>query len=71
MIRRPSTSVSQMPSHAASALKHGVDSDWCRKTSASASSSARVGAVDVRRLEGSAQRAKVHVALGGGIGSGV
>src|SRR5215471_13183047 len=42
MMRRPSTSVSQMPSHDASALKQGVDRDWWRKTSASASSNARV-----------------------------
>src|SRR5258706_763274 len=33
-----------MPSHEASALKQGVDSDWRRNASASASSSARVGA---------------------------
>ena len=74
MMRRPSTSVSQMPSHEASALKQGVDSDWCRKTSASASSSARVRPLHVRRLEGAAQRRQVDVALGGtaiGGGSGL
>src|SRR5260370_18494609 len=44
MMRRPSTSVSQMPSQDLSALRHGVDSDWCRKCSLSASSRARVAA---------------------------
>src|SRR5512134_3374895 len=42
MMRRPSRSSSQMPEADLSALKHGVESDWCRKCFASSASSERV-----------------------------
>src|SRR5262245_60159346 len=42
MMRRPSTSSSHIPEADLSALKHGVDSDVCKKCFASSASSARV-----------------------------